>query len=182
MANPKPVEQLWSELERARAAVLREVDGLSQRQADWKPGEQEWSIGEVVDHLTMAEIATGKLTTKLFKEMQAGGAAAVFPPDLTEFGPLPPWPSGPGGGAPEVVWPAHGKPIGELLGAMKATRERSRQSVERLGQCDPRTLRFKHFRLGDLDLARWWRLQAEHDEIHVRQIRDVKAAAGFPRD
>ena len=77
MANPKPVEKLWFELERARAEVLREVEGLSQRQADWKPGEQDWSIGEVVDHLTVAEIATGKLTTKLFKELQAGGAAAV---------------------------------------------------------------------------------------------------------
>jgi hypothetical protein len=181
MANPKPVEKLWSELERARAEVLREVEGLSQRQADWKPAEQDWSIGEVVDHLTMAEIATGKLTTKLLKEVQAGGAAAVFPHDLAEFGPLPPWPPGPPGGAPEVVWPSHGKPIGELLGTMKATRERSRQSVERLGQCDPRTLRFKHFRLGDMDLAQWWRLQAEHDQIHLGQIREVKAAAGFPR-
>jgi hypothetical protein len=54
--------------------------------------------------------------------------------------------------------------------------------VERLGQCDPRRLRFKHFRLGDMDLAQWWRLQAEHDQMHVRQIRAVKAAAGFPRD
>ena len=182
MANPKPVQQLWSELERARAEVLREVEGLSQRQADWKPGAQDWSIGEVVDHLTMAEVATGKLTTKLLKEVQAGSAAAVFPHDLTEFGPLPPWPTEPGGGAPELVWPAHGKPIAELLGAMRATRERSQQSVERLGQCDPRALRFKHFRLGDMDLAQWWRLQAEHDQIHARQIREVKAAAGFPRD
>ena len=51
--------------ERARADVLREVEGLSQRQADWKPAEQDWSVGEVVDHLTVAEIATGKVTTKL---------------------------------------------------------------------------------------------------------------------
>jgi hypothetical protein len=182
MANPKPVEKLWLELERARAELLREVENLSQRQADWTPGERAWSIGEVLDHLTMAEIATGKLTTKLFKEMQAGGAAAVFPHDLAEFGPLPPWPSGESGDAPELVWPRAGKPINELLGTMRATRERSRQSVERLGQCDPRTLRFKHFRLGDMDLAQWWRLQAEHDRIHVRQIREVKAAAGFPRD
>ena len=54
--------------------------------------------------------------------------------------------------------------------------------MERLGQCDPRALRFPHFRLGDMDLAQWWRLQAEHDRIHARQIREVKAAAGFPRD
>jgi hypothetical protein len=161
--------------------VLREVEGLSQRQADWKPGEEDWSVGEVVDHLTIAEIATGKLTSKLLKELPAGAAAARFPAGLAEFGPLPPWPPGPPGGAPPVVWPAHGKPIGELLATMTATRARSRQSVERLAQCDPRALTFKHFRLGDLDLAQWWRLQAEHDGIHTRQLRDIKAAPGFPR-
>jgi hypothetical protein len=182
MAHPKPVEMLWSELERARAEVLREVEPLSQRQADWKPGEADWSIGEIVDHLTRAETATGKLTTKLLKEVQAGSAAAVFPHDLAEFGPLPPWPVGPPAQAPEVVWPTHGTPIGELLATMRATRERSRQSVERLGGCDPRALRFKHFSLGDMDLAQWWRLQAAHDLIHLRQIREVKAAVGFPRD
>jgi hypothetical protein len=182
MTLPLPVEKLWSDLQRARADVLREVEGLSQRQADWKPAETEWSAGEVVDHLTVAEIATGKVTTKLVKGMAGGCATTVFPDDLAEFGPLPPWPPGPEGGAPEIVWPAHGKPVGELVATMTATRERSRQSMERLAQCDPRALSFKHFRLGDLNLAQWWRLQAEHDGIHLRQLREIKAAPGFPRD
>ena len=181
MANPKPVQQLWSELERARAEVLREVEGLSQRQADWKPGAQDWSIGEVVDHLTMAEVATGKLTTKLFKEVQAGSAAAVFPHDLAEFGAAPLREGDAGGEAPPVVWPGHGKPIGELVATMKATRVRSRESIERLAGCDPRRLTFKHFRFGDMDLGQWWRLTAAHDAMHLRQIREVKGAPGFPR-
>jgi hypothetical protein len=63
---------------------------------------------------------------------------------------------------------------------MKATRERSRQSIERLATVDPRTMSFKHFRLGDLDLAQWWTLQAEHDLVHLGQLRQIKRAAGFP--
>jgi hypothetical protein len=180
MALPTPVARLWDELQAVRAQVLAEVEGLSQRQADWKPGEKDWSLGEIVDHLTIAENATGKLTTKLTREAEAGGAPAVFPHDLTGFAPLPSWPAGPAE-APAVVWPGHGKPIGELIAAMKATRERSRQSIEKLGACDPRRLVFKHFRLGELDLAQWWKLQAEHDGIHLAQIREVKAAPGFPK-
>ena len=84
--------------------------------------------------------------------------------------------------APPVVWPAHGKSIGELIATMKATRERSRQSIERLAQCDPRVLTFKHFRLGEMDLGQWWRLQASHDRIHLQQLREVKASPGFPRE
>ena len=79
------------------------------------------------------------------------------------------------------MWPERGKPIGTLIVDMKATRERSRQSLDKLGTVDPRPLVFKHFRLGDLDLSQWWRLQAQHDAIHLRQIRDVKATSGFPK-
>lgn len=179
MSLPAPVAKLWDELQAVRGRVLAEVEGLSQRQVDWKPGEKDWSIGEIVDHLTIAEIATGKLTTKLTREAEAGGGPAVFPHDLTAFAALPEWPAGPAE-APPVVWPNHGKPIGELVATMKAARERSRQSVEKLATVDPRRLVFKHFRLGALDLAQWWLLQAHHDGIHLAQIRDVKTSPGFP--
>ena len=180
MAWPEPVATLWSDLERVRADVLREVEGLSQAQADWRPADKEWSVGEIVHHLTIAEIATGKLTTKLTREADAAGTLQPFPADLRELRPLVAERAA-GAEAPPVVWPEHGKPIGTLVTDMKATRERSRQSIEKLATVDPRALMFKHFRLGDLDLSQWWRLQAQHDGIHLRQIRDVKAAAGFPR-
>jgi hypothetical protein len=176
---PPPVQKLWDELQAVRADVLREVEGLSQAQADWKPGPGEWSIGEVVHHLTVAEIATGKLTTKLTKEAAAAGTLVDgFPADFGEITPLPD--ARGARDAPEVVWPEHGKPIGELVSAMKATRVRSEQSIEKVAATDPRRLVFKHGHLGTLDLGQWWKLQAAHDGIHLAQIRDVKRAPGFP--
>ena len=179
MSLPRAVELLWEDLQAVRAEFLREVAGLSQRQADWRPGEPDWSVGEVVHHLTIAEIATGKLTTKLTREAEPAGQAASFPADLTRFAPLPLASNG-AGEAPQVVWPEHGKPMADLLATMKATRERSRQSIEKLATVDPRRLVFKHFRFGDLDLAQWWQLQAAHDRVHLGQVRDIKAAPGFP--
>jgi hypothetical protein len=181
MSLPEPVEALWNELEQVRAAVLKEAEGLSQRQADWKPGEKDWSIGEIIDHLTIAEIATGKLTTKLTKDAAAAGTPTPWPADLTAFTPFSADMSR-SADAPQVVWPGHGKPIGELIATMRATRERSRQSIEKLATVDPRTLVFKHFRFGDLDLAQWWQLQARHDGIHLAQIRNGRRAPGFPKD
>jgi DinB superfamily len=178
MSWPKPVEALWRELETARAELLREVDALSQPQSEWRPGPRDWSIGEVIDHLAIAEVATGKLTTKLTKEAAAGGAP-VFPHDLTEFAGLPK-PAAPGLEAPEPMRPTPGKPIAELVATLRATRDRSRQSFDRLAACDPRALRFKHFHFGDMDLAQWWRLTAEHDRMHLTQVRDLKRAQGFP--
>ena len=57
MTLPAPVESLWQELEAARAEVLRELAGLTERQGDWKPSDRDWSVGEIVDHLTIAENA-----------------------------------------------------------------------------------------------------------------------------
>ena len=180
MTPPPAVEALWNELQEVREQVLKEAEGLSQVQADWRPSDTEWSVGEIFHHLTLAEINTGKLTSKLIKEADAAGRRAPFSPDLKAFTPLPPSPPGPAE-APPVVRPEKGHPIAQLLGDMKAARERSRQSIERLASVDPRSLTWTHFRLGDLNLAQWWMLQARHDGDHLQQLRAVKAARGFPR-
>ncbi len=181
MALSPAVERLWNDLQAVRQEVLKEADGLSQAQADWRASEKDWSVGEILHHLTLAEVNTGKLTTKLIKEADAAGRLAQFPRDLTAFAPLPP-PSLPGPmEAPPVVRPEKGHPIGQLLADMKAARERSRQSIERLGSVDPRPLTWKHFALGELNLAQWWMLQAIHDRDHLQQLRAVKASPGFPR-
>lgn len=179
MTLPEPIAQLWDDLQAVRAEILAEVRALSQRQADWKPGERDWSVGEVLHHLTVAEVNTGKLTTKLVKEAHASGGTATFPTDLITLASLPRGLAG-GAEAPPMMWPDHGKPVGDLLDALIATRERSRQSMERLVACDPRTLTFTHARLGSLDLSQWWLLQVEHDRDHLAQIRSIKAAPGFP--
>ena len=75
MALPPPVARLWDELQAVRTDVLREAEGLSQRQADWKPGDKDWSVGEIVNHLTIAEIATGKLTTWCGQSMASRSAS-----------------------------------------------------------------------------------------------------------
>jgi hypothetical protein len=178
MPLPAPVEALWDDLQSARAQLLKEVDGLSQAQADWRPSDTEWSAGEIIHHLTLAEVGTGKITSKVLKD--AGESIKPFPADLKGFTP-PVTPAGGRAEAPQAVWPERGKPFDVLVAEMKAARERSRQSIERLGSVDPRPLTFAHPRLGSLNLAQWWMLQAWHDGIHLEQLRGVKAATGFPR-
>ena len=179
MALPLPVERLWDEMQSARAELLREAEGLSQRQADWKPSERDWSVGEIVHHLTLAEVATGKLTTKLTREAEPAGGPAALSRRPHGVQAVPGAATRRGRGARASSGPSHGKSIGELLATMRATRERSRQSIEKLASLDPRPLTFKHFRLGEIDLAQWWQLQAQHDGIHLAQLREIKARPRF---
>lgn len=177
MPLPPALEAVWRQMETARADVLREAEGLSQVQSEWRPSDADWSAGEILHHLTLAEVATGKLSSKLLKE--AGPNPPSFPGDLGAFPPLPPW-QGPAE-APPVVRPEKGHPIDRLLADMKAARERTRQTLERLATVDPRGLTWRHFALGELDLGQWWMLQARHDSDHLQQLRRVKAAPGFPK-
>jgi hypothetical protein len=50
---------------------------LSQVQADWRTSDQDWSVGEIVHHLTSREIGTGKVTSKVLRD--AGETVKPFP-------------------------------------------------------------------------------------------------------
>ena len=176
MTLPPPLEAVWMELEAVRPEILGEVAGLSQAQSDWRSSPADWSIGEILHHLTLAEIATGKLTSKLLRETPDAGG---FPVDLAVLAAPPPWPPGPRE-APPVVRPEGGHSLDGLVRDLRAARERSRQSLERLAGVDPRRLRWPHFALGELDLGQWWRLQARHDADHLQQLRRIKVSPGFP--
>lgn len=54
---PRALREIADGLERRRAQLLGEVQGLSQRQADWRPGADEWSVGEIVHRLVVEGIA-----------------------------------------------------------------------------------------------------------------------------
>lgn len=178
MSLPAPVETLWKDLEAVRGQILEEIEGLSQAQADWKPADGEWSAGEVVHHLGLAETGFGRLTGRLLKD--AGDGVAPWPADLEALTPLPPPPPGPGK-APETAMPTHGQPIGKLVDELRAVRQRTRQTIERLGAVDPRPLKFAHPAFGSMDLGQWWQLQVRHDGDHLQQLRAIKSAPGFPR-
>jgi hypothetical protein len=176
---PAAIEAIWNDMQQTRTQVLAELNGLNQGQADWRPAPNDWSIGETLNHLIIAETNTGKLTTKLVREAETAGALAPYPVEVARFEGAPAASDEPAK-APQVVWPEHGRLLPQLVSDMKAVRERSRQSIERIATLDPRRLVFKHVHLGDLNIAQWWMLQARHDGTHLKQLRDVKASPGFP--
>lgn len=182
MTLPPPLETLWNDMQAARRDVLHEARGLSQAQLDWRPAEAEWSIGEVCHHLMLAEVATGKLATNLFRKAEAAGGLRAWPAgvELGEQMRLPksrlPGPAP----APPHIWPQHALPAERLFSEIDAARGRTRQSLERLGSIDPRAITWEHFALGPMHLGQWFALVVVHDRLHVDQIRAVKAAAGFP--
>jgi hypothetical protein len=89
--------------------------------------------------------------------------------------------------ASRVKGPAQVMPSGrwpdfeELLRQFEAARERTLRFAA-VTQADLRSRAFPHPFLGPLDCYQWLLFLAAHCERHSRQVEEVKADPGFPRE
>jgi DinB superfamily len=159
-----------------RQRILDRVQGLTQSQIDYKPTPETWSVGQVLHHLILIEVSISKLFNKLIKEnRRVIGASDVMRIEDMTYGADRPQQ------APAFGMPSHGRPLGDLLTELIATRERTRQTLARYAGDDPSELRWIHQRFGDMGMAHWVRFIGLHEGHHLRQIERIMAMPAFPR-
>jgi hypothetical protein len=163
----------------ARDQVLAEA-ALSDAQWSFKPGPDRWSVGEVVEHLALAE----SLIFDLQQKMVAGPAATAEQraaaqgkdemmlkviPDRTQKAT-----------APEPLQPA--KRLGSRADVLAAFEERRGKTIAYASKTtDDLRGRVGDSPLGPLDGYQWLLFIGAHTERHLGQIREVKAHADFPK-
>ena len=82
---PRALRGIADELERRRGEVLAEVEGISQRQADWRPAHDQWSLGEVLHHLVLAEGIAGKMVSVAVKRVAEAESLPPYPAEVDAF-------------------------------------------------------------------------------------------------
>lgn len=178
---PRALRRIAHELEAWRHRVLEEVAELSQQQADWTPAPQEWSIGEVLHHLAIAEGLGGRLISVTLRRAADRGTLRPYPREIEEFKWKSPTPDHRWlVRAPEPAVPLHGQPVERLRKAVIEQGQWTRKVLARLAEVDPRAYTARHPILGDLNLAEWCCFAAYHMRVHLQQIQDIKGAVGFP--
>lgn len=159
-----------------RQCILDRVQGLTQPQVDYKPTPETWSVGEVLHHLILIEVSISKLFNKLIKENQpVVGASDAMRIEAMTYGADGPQQ------APKFGIPAHGRPFGDLLTELAATRERTTQTLAKYTGDHPSELRWIHQRFGDMGMTHWVRFIGLHEGHHLRQIERIMTTPGFPR-
>ena len=189
LASAAPVAQEISSQERGklvqyltstRDQVLAEAGKLSDTQWSFKPAPDRWSVGEVVEHLALAE-------SFIFDQQQktmAGTAAtaeqrAAAPgtddmllkriPDRTQKA-----------NAPEPLQP--GKRLGTRAEVLAAFKDRRAKTIDYASKtADDLRGRVGESPLGPLDGYQWLLFIGAHTERHLGQIREAKADAQFPK-
>jgi DinB superfamily len=173
-------DKLVEYLARTRDHVLAETEKLSDAQWDFKSGPDRWSVGEVVEHLALAEsfltearqkVMTGPAPTPEQLAAAKGKEALILKaiPDRTQKVQ-----------APEPIQPK--QRFGPRSKVTAAYRDRRAQTIEyaRTTNDDLRS-RVGESPLGPLDAYQWLLFVAAHNERHLGQIREVKADPKFPK-
>jgi hypothetical protein len=173
---------LFQSVEDARASVLDQVRGLSERQTAFKPDQNRWSITEIVEHLVLAEssgvtkiwaaadgvksgnpVWTGEHTNSGFSIDEVIARTwkekEVAPPIAT-----------PHIGGPLAYWVESFRLSQPLLGALAGSLE----------GMDLRTIIYPHFLSGPLDAEQRIEFLRFHMDRHRGQIERTRNQSGFP--
>ncbi len=131
---------------------LGALDGLSEEQARFKPGPDDWSVLEVLQHAAPAKRSVARLCAAL-----ARGET----------------PEGGGGGATYAS-------LDEARADLEAAHEEMLVSIEALSPDANMEKRAEHPFFGELNCREWAVFQRIHDGDHAQQVEQIKAATGFP--
>lgn len=164
-----------------RDQVLAEASNLSDAQWTFKPGADRWSVGEVVEHLALAEPFIFELHQKTMAAPaptpeQLTGAQGrddfimKAVPDRTKKAQ-----------APEPIRPTS-KPFADRAGVLAAFTERRAKTLDYASKttADLRG-RVMDSPLGPVDAYQWLLYIGAHTERHLAQIKEVKADPKFPK-
>jgi hypothetical protein len=178
--TPQDRDKVVKYLTTTRDQVLAESSKLSEAQWNFKPGPDRWSVGEVVEHLALAESLLFDLQQKTMSgapataEQQAAAKGKddviiKVIPDRTKKAQ-----------APEPLQPA--TRLGSQPAVLAAFKERRQKTIDYAGKTkDDLRTRVADSPMGPLDGYQWLLFMGAHAERHLAQIKEVKADAKFPK-
>lgn len=154
----KPDDRILEKAHQARDAFLAELDGLSDAQLDFSPGEGEWSVREVCRHVAQAVQQVNSAVGAL-----AGGTPL---PDVD-----------PGTISRMIDDPGE---FGVLKNKVAAALGACADSVSVLADSPNLSLRTAHPFFGPLNCREWIAFNVMHANVHVKQVQRIKGSPGYP--
>ena len=156
---------LWPGVVAARLELIDAIAPVSEEQAQWKPAAEAWSIEETIRHL----LVSSRGVVAIIDTLAAGrdpGAGAVYdsPGDLTAHQFAPPFEGA----------------FADLRAAFVAHSVDFAALPSRLPSNPLLEPTFEHMYFGPLPAVAWFAFQRIHDGAHLRQLREIGDAPGYP--
>jgi hypothetical protein len=166
-------------LEESRREFLAAIDGVTEQQWKWKPVPDRWSVGEVAEHIVIAEASQFANVQKAISsapnpawEQQTKGKTerleAVLAPRLGRVQ------------APKAIVPKGGMTLAQVRELFEKQRV---EMVKFAGETDAPLKQYTIDNpfFGTLNAYHWLIYAPLHTMRHDKQIAEVKATAGYPK-
>ena len=186
------VPWLIADVAAARRRVIGAAAGITAAQETFRPGPEEWSIPQVVEHLVLAEqgginrIWQAAEGVRRGRPVWRGDAVRRGAPieeviartwELTGPGPRT-WKTAER--APENAVPRTGGPLAYWVACLEATQPVLERLPAVLAGLDLEAVVYPHDLSGPLDARQRLEFLRWHLDHHLQQIEDITSAAGFP--
>jgi hypothetical protein len=171
------LEQVFARLDRSRAALRTAIDSVPAETRTARPAPEQWSVAEVVEHLSIVERMFGD---RLAKALNA--AAEALGPEQAARAPLP----DPievrmadrinKRKAVDAAQPRGAVSCDEAWAAIGREHQRLREVVGRGDGLALGEVTSDHPFFGTLSVYQWIELIAAHESRHTEQIKEIAAA------
>jgi hypothetical protein len=174
------VAEIFGAIDETRSRLSKRVEGLSDAQESFRLAPDAWTIGEIVEHLSILEERLSRLFPMMVKKAKSSGvepSGQSFRPfaldnfveqSLTEKYT-----------APETVRPTGSLSVKDSLARMRRSRAELHELRPKLETLDFSGMTYPHPAFGPLDLYQWLALIGMHEDRHLRQIESIMSAPGF---
>lgn len=177
----RKVQELIHEIESVRQHIYDDVSALSQKQLDFKPTPDAWSISEVLSHLHVVEKGLPKLYAILLKKAEEAGLRPETEGSmlncLDEFQIEVVTQRM---NAPERVLPQTGIAKADLFASLQQSRQAILDALAPTGDYDLSEVKWPHPALGEINFYQWVLFIGKHEKRHLGQINAIMNADGFP--
>lgn len=168
-------------LQSTRDAFVAATHALSEAQYHFKPDTGGWSIGQVVEHVALAELRLLDLvTTKLPHAPPPSAGKSRGPARFTRLDTVVPSRTEQRIVAPEMLVPKGTWASPEV--SLAAFVEARNQTIAAAEAAGPEALEhvLPHRFFGELDVEEWAYFMALHSARHTAQVVEIKSLPGFP--
>lgn len=175
--NNRTVAEVYEANDQIRENLKATLSDVSDKEANFLPDGEKWTIAALVEHIGIVEEGMGKISHKLLgAAKEAGAAAGDGRIGLSEsFGQKTAAIRDMKLDAPERVRPTGKQTIAESLAKMEENRRHLNELQPLFETVDCSGQTFPHPALGELTAHEWLVLIGGHEARHIAQIKRLLA-------
>ncbi|HEY0079159.1 MAG TPA: DinB family protein [Pyrinomonadaceae bacterium] len=179
------VAEIFDSIDETRLRLDQTLSGIDDRQQNFRPTPEAWTIAEIAEHLSIIEHQLVQLTTMMLRKAEAAGmlraAEAGETPEHFSIDRFVEQSKGEKYIAPENVRPRGELPLAESLARLRNSRASLRELRPRLEQIDGASLQYPHPAFGPLNLYQWLAFVGAHEDRHLRQIQKLMQSTQYEK-